>query len=133
MAAIDGRTGNRIWVQPVGSTSAPALVGNYIFVSGTDGRIAAIQANTGNVYWVAELRRFENKKKKKGRIAYAGPIIASNQLIVLNSLGGLISLSPETGEKIGSLELGDPVYLEPISVGDKVFVLTDDARLIAIR
>jgi outer membrane protein assembly factor BamB len=133
MAAIDGRTGNRVWVQPIGSTSAPALAGNYIFVSGTDGRIAAIQANTGNVYWVKELRRFEKQKKKKGRIAYAGPIIASNQVIVVNSLGGLIALSPQTGERTGSLELGDAVYLEPISVGDKLFVLTDDARLIAIR
>ncbi|MEQ9315685.1 MAG: PQQ-binding-like beta-propeller repeat protein, partial [Henriciella sp.] len=27
MAAIDGRSGNRVWVQPVGSTSAPALAG----------------------------------------------------------------------------------------------------------
>ena len=43
------------------------------------------------------------------------------------------TLSPQTGERIGSLELKDPVYLEPISVGDKVFVLTDDARLVAIR
>ena len=133
MAAIDGRTGNRVWVQPVGSTSAPALVGNYIFVAGTDGRIAAIQANSGDVFWVAELRRYENQNKKKGRISYTGPIIASNQVIVVNSLGGLISLSPQTGEKTGSLELNDDVYLEPISVGDKIFVLTDDARLIAIR
>ena len=133
MAAIDGRTGNRVWVQPVGSTSAPALAGNYIFISGTDGLVAAIQANSGNVYWVSQLRQFEKEKKKKGRIAYAGPIIASNQVIVLNSRGGLIALSPQTGEKTGTLELGDPVYLEPISVGDKIFVLTDDARLIAIR
>ncbi|WP_300378385.1 PQQ-binding-like beta-propeller repeat protein [Henriciella sp.] len=133
MAAIDGRSGNRVWVQPVGSTSAPALAGNYIFVSGTDGRIAAIQANTGKVFWVAELRRYEKQEKKKGRISYAGPLVASNQVIVVNSLGGLISLSPQTGERIGSLELKDPVYLEPISVGDKVFVLTDNARLIAIR
>lgn len=133
MAAIDGRTGNRVWVQPIGSTSAPALVGNYIFISGTDGRVAAIQANSGEVYWVAQLRQYEKQKKKKGRIAYAGPIIASDQVIVLNSLGELVALSPQTGERIGSLDLKDPVYLEPISVGDKVFVLTDDARLIAIR
>ena len=99
----------------------------------TDGRVAAIQANSGEVYWVTQLRQYEKQKKKKGRIAYAGPIVASNQVIVVNSLGGLIALSPQTGERIGSLELKDPVYLEPISVGDKIFVLTDDARLIAIR
>ena len=57
----------------------------------------------------------------------------ADQVIVLNSLGELVALSPQTGERTGSLDLKDPVYLEPISVGDKVFVLTDDARLIAIR
>ena len=133
MAAIDGRTGNRVWVQPVGSTSAPALVGNYIFVSGTDGRIAAIQANSGQVFWVNQLRQYEKQEKQKGRISYAGPIVASNRVIVINSLGGLIALSPQTGERVGALNLDDPVYIEPISVGDKLFVLTDDARLIAIR
>lgn len=133
MAAIDGRTGNRVWVQPVGSTSAPALVGEYIYVSGTDGRIAAIAAGSGQVYWVKELRRYEKQEKKKGRISYAGPIVASNQVLVVSSRGELIALSPQTGERTGSIDLGDPVYLEPISVGDKVFVLTDDARLIAIR
>lgn len=133
MAAIDGRTGNRLWVQPVGSTSAPALAGDYIFIAGTEGRVAAISAPSGQIYWVKELRRYEKEKKKKGRISYAGPIVASDQVIVVSSQGELISLSPQTGEKLKSLDLKDRVYLEPISVGDKIFVLTDDARLIAIR
>ena len=133
MAAIDGRSGDRVWVQPIGSTSAPALVSQYLFVSGTNGRVAAINAGTGQVFWVTQLREFERQKKQRGRISYAGPIIASNQVLVASSRGTLIALSPQTGERRGSLELKDPVYLEPISVGDKVFVLTDDARLIAIR
>jgi len=133
MAAIDGRSGDRVWVQPIGSTSAPALVSQYLFVSGTDGRVAAINAGTGQVFWVTQLREFERQEKQRGRISYAGPIIASNQVLVASSRGTVIALSPQTGERTGSLELKDPVYLEPISVGDKVFVLTDDARLIAIR
>ena len=80
-----------------------------------------------------QLREFEREKKQRGRISYAGPLLASNQLLLTSSLGTVIALSPQTGERIGSLELKDPVYLEPISVGDKVFVLTDDARLVAIR
>lgn len=133
MAAIDGRSGSRVWVQPVGSTSAPALAGKYIFVSGTNGQVVCLSAASGQIYWVKQLREFEKEKKKKNRISYAGPIIASNQVLVVSSRGELISLSPQTGERINSIDLGDPVYLEPISVGDKVFVLTDDARLVAIR
>ena len=133
MAAIDGRTGNRVWVQPIGSTSAPALVGEYIFVVGTDGRVAAIAAGSGQVYWVSQLRQYENEKKNKNRISYAGPLAASGKILVTSSRGELIALSPQTGERIGGVDVKDPVFLEPIAVGDKVFVLTDDARLVAIR
>ena len=132
-AAIDGRTGDRVWVQPIGSTSAPTLVGQYIFISGTDGKVAAIDAASGQVYWVNQLREFEREKKQRGRISYAGPLLASNRLLVASSRGSLIALSPQTGERVGALDLKDPIYLEPISVGDKVFILTDDARLVAIR
>lgn len=133
MAAIDGRTGNRVWVQPIGSTSAPALVGEYIFVTGTDGRVAAISAGSGQVYWVSQLRRYVNEKKNKNRISYAGPLLASGKILITSSRGELIALSPQTGERIGGVDVKDPVFLEPIAVGDKVFVLTDDARLVAIR
>ncbi|MEQ9316368.1 MAG: hypothetical protein RLN72_10995, partial [Henriciella sp.] len=84
-------------------------------------------------FWVKQLREFEKQEKKKNRISYAGPLIASNQVLVVSSLGEIIALSPQTGERVNSIDLKDPIYLEPISVGDKVFVLTDDARLIAIR
>ena len=132
-AAIDGRTGDRVWVQPIGSTSAPTLVGQYIFISGTDGKVAAIDAASGQVYWVNQLREFEREKKQRGRISYAGPLLASNRLLVASSRGSLIALSPQTGERVGAIDLKDPIYLEPISVGDKVFILTDDAWLVAIR
>jgi len=77
LAAIDGRTGDRVWQQPIGTTQAPALAGE--------------------------------------------------------SKGELIAFDPQTGDEIDRLKLGDPVYIEPIAVQDKLIVLTDDARLIAIR
>mgnify|MGYP001794138261 CR=1 FL=1 len=52
-AAIDGRTGNRIWQQPIGTTQAPALTGEYLFIMGVDAELACIKAGTGQVVWVA--------------------------------------------------------------------------------
>ncbi len=133
LAAIDGRTGNRIWQQPVGAIQAPALAGEYLFVVGVDAELAAIKAGTGQVVWVKELARFKNEKKQKGRLTYAGPIVASGRILVVSSQGELISIDPQTGDETDRLKLGDPVYIEPIAVQDKLIVLTDDARLIAIR
>ena len=132
-AAIDGRTGNRVWQQPIGTTQAPALAGEYIFIVGVEAELACIKAGTGQVVWVSELEKFKNTKKQKGRVTYAGPIVANNRILIASSRGELIAFDPQTGDETDRLKLGDPVYIEPIAVQDKLVVLTDDARLIAIR
>ncbi len=133
MAAIDGRTGSRVWQQPIGSIQAPALIGPYLFVVGVDAELACISASTGQVFWVQTLPKFKNEKKKKGRITYSGPIIASGRVVVASSEGYLLGYDPQTGEETKRLKLGDPVYIEPIAVKDKIILLTDDAKLIAVR
>lgn len=131
--AIDGRSGNRVWTDPIGSTQAPAIAGNALFLIGTDDTLAAIDASTGKAFWVTEMPRWKKPKKKKGRISYAGPIVASDRVIVVSSTGMLTAYSPQTGEEVGSMKLGDTVFIEPIAVQDKILVLTDDAKLIAIE
>lgn len=133
LAATDGRTGNRIWSQNIGSIHAPAVVGEYIFVSGVEGQIACLTASTGGVIWATQLEAYKKVRKKRDRITYAGPIVANNRVIVASSTGDLIAISPQTGEEVARIRLRDTVFLEPIAVGDKIIVLTDGGRLIAIR
>ena len=133
LAAIDGRTGNRVWQQPIGTTQAPALAGQYLFIMGVDAELACIKAGTGQVVWVKSLTKFSNEKKQEGRLTYAGPMIASNRILVLSSKGELIAFDPQSGNETDRLKIGDPVYIEPIAVQDKLIVLTDDARLVAVR
>lgn len=132
-AAIDGRTGDRVWQQPIGATQAPALAGEYIFILGVEAELACIKASTGQVVWVKSLEKFDNEKKKKGRITYAGPIVASDRIVAVSSSGEALAFDPQSGEQIATLKLGSPAYIEPIAIGDKLFVLTDNGRLTAIR
>jgi outer membrane protein assembly factor BamB len=131
--AIDGRSGTRIWSQSIGSAQAPVLVGKVLFVVGNDGRLAALNAANGEAYWVKELRQFEQEEKKKKKISYSGPILASDRVLLVASTGDLLAFSPQTGEQTASLKLGATTFLEPIAAGGKLFVLTDKAQLIAIR
>ncbi|MEZ6001519.1 PQQ-binding-like beta-propeller repeat protein [Hyphomonas sp.] len=131
--AIDGRSGQRIWTAQIGSVQPPAVTGQHMFVLGTDGKLACLNSTTGQAYWIVQLRQFEKEKKKKKRISYSGPIVASGRVLVVSSTGRLLAYSPETGEEVGSMKLGDRAYLEPIAVQDKLIVLTDDAKLIAIK
>jgi len=133
LAAIDGRSGNRVWALPVGSVQAPALAGEMLFLASTNAEVLAIAAANGGVFWVTQLPEYRDAKDRKGRITYAGPLIASNRVVVASSQGELLALSPQTGEQVGSINLKQSVFLEPIAAGDKILVLTDEGRLIAIR
>ena len=131
--AIDGRSGQRVWSKQIGSAQAPAVTGEQMFVVGTDGQLACLNSTSGEVYWIVQLQQFEKEKKKKKRISYSGPIVASDRVLLVSSTGQLLAFSPQTGEQVGSVKLGDRVYLEPIAAQDKIIVLTDDAKLIAIN
>ncbi len=100
---------------------------------GVEAQIACIKAGTGQVVWVRDLDKFRKVEKKKGRITYAGPILASGRVLIVSSLGELIALDPQNGDEVQRLKLGDAVYIEPIVSQDKLLVLTDEARLIAVR
>ncbi len=130
--AIDGRTGSRVWAQPVGSARAPALVGRYLFVTGNGGELACLDALSGEVFWVTQLPEFRRERQKRDRITYSSPLIVSDRVIVVSSRGELLAFSSQTGEQQSSLRLGSTVFLEPIVAGGRIYVLADNARLIAI-
>ncbi|WP_290482345.1 PQQ-binding-like beta-propeller repeat protein, partial [Hyphomonas sp. UBA3601] len=121
--AIDGRSGNRVWARPIGSTQAPALSGKFLFVIGTNATLAALDAGSGDAYWVTELPQYKNEKKKKKRISYSGPLLASGRILIVSSYGELLAFDPQTGEQTASLDIKDTTYIEPIAVQGKVFLL----------
>jgi outer membrane protein assembly factor BamB len=59
--------------------------------------------------------------------------MASNRLVMVTSKGQAVALDPKTGDVTNTLNLGGPAFIAPIAVGDKLFVVTDDAKLVAIR
>lgn len=131
--AIDARSGQRSWAMLFGSRLGPVLAGDYLFLVGTNGEVACLDKVKGGVVWVRSLPEFAKPKNKKERIVWTGPLVASNRLIVVSSKGNLLALSPQTGETVGEMKLGSPVYIEPIAADGKIYVLTDKAQLIAIR
>lgn len=131
--AIDGRSGNRAWTSGIGSVQPPALVGNTLFVVGSDARVAALKPDTGQAFWVTDLQSYRNTEKKKDRISYVGPIVASERVLVVSSLGELLAFSPQTGEELSRMKLGDSVFVSPIVAGDKLIVLTDKGQLVALQ
>lgn len=133
LAAIDARSGARIWEAAFGSRLGPVISGDFLFIVGTGGKVACFNKIDGKLIWVRDLPEFRNPDQKKNRIVWTGPLIASNRLVVASSEGDVIALSPQNGETVAELEVGQPVYIEPIAAAGKIFVLGDKGSLIAIR
>lgn len=133
LAATDLRTGQRLWSRQVGGIQMPWIAGNTIFIVSNDGQVAALDRSNGKVLWVKQLRGFKNEKKKKKRIAWAGPVLVSNHLVLVSSRGELVTLSPETGETQSQKELNGEFFLAPVVAKGVLYLLSNEGRVYALQ
>ncbi len=133
MVAIDMRSGERVWENNVASVATPWIAGDYIFVVTVDDEVAAISAADGRIRWVTRLQRFKDLKDRKGPLAWTGPVLAGDRLIVVSTHGVLLTISPYTGAILGGVELPASTVAMPVVADGTLYVLTEDADLIAFR
>jgi outer membrane protein assembly factor BamB len=134
-AALDLRSGRRLWEREVGGTEAPWVAGDWLFVTSAEQQVAALNAQDGRVAWVTDLPRWENEEKSKDPIHWYGPTLAGDRLIVssTNSDPEALAISPYTGKILGRQSLPGRASLAPIVAAGTMFQVTDDGSLLALR
>jgi outer membrane protein assembly factor BamB len=132
VTAIELRSGQRVWERNVGGNQTPWAAGKFVFVVTSSADVACLERDTGKVKWVTPLTQYEDERRHKP-ILWAGPVLASDRLLVGGSTGELIALSPYTGEIIGKLDIRSPMRLAPVVANRTIYVLTDNGKLIALR
>lgn len=133
LVAIDVRTGGRIWEQDIAGINTPWIAGDFLYVVTMSGDVLCISTPNGRVKWVHSLARFEDEEDREDPIFWSGPVLVSDRLILTGSNGEVVSLSPYDGHPLGRLALGDGMRLPPIVANETLFILTDEANLIALR
>jgi len=73
------------------------------------------------------------KKNFTTRPIWSSPLLASNRVIVAGQTGELVALNARTGEVEKTVDLGSPTLLGPIAANGTIYVVTDEAQLIALR
>ena len=140
-SATDLRTGERRWSVPLASLTTPAPAGDVVFAVSKAGELIAASRESGQVYWLTDLN--EGRTRREGgflglwdrevRPVWSGPLLASNRLILVNTEGDAITVDPMTGAVQKTIRLGSPAFLTPIAANGMVYVVTDEAELVAIR
>jgi len=134
MAALEQRSGDRIWEADIGGIDTPIVVGDSVFVYGGENQLMALTQASGRPLWVKQLaKRADPTDKDSDRVVWAGPVLAGERVWMVNSLGHLASFSPGDGAPIDTLDLRDPIYLSPIVANRTMYVVTDGGTLIALR
>jgi len=124
MTATATKTGERLWSLSVPSIQPPCVAGDSVFVVDTTGMLMAIDRREGKVQWSAKL---------PGATTWAGPVLANGILWLASKDGTLAGVDATTGRVTGQVNVGDPVYISPVVAQGRMFVLTDNAKLIAFN
>jgi outer membrane protein assembly factor BamB len=143
-AATDLRTGQPRWSLPVVGITTPLPAGDVVYVVAMDGKLVCAARETGQVYWIRDLNAGWVPKRQGGWLLgrfhhtslaplWTSPILVNNKLVLGGSNGQVISVDAKTGNIERRVEVGGPVLLSPIVAGDTLYVVTDQAQLIALR
>jgi len=133
LVALALRNGERIWEQEIAGVQTPWVAGDFLYVLTSDGQLLCLARRDGRIRWVRPLPRWEDAEARRGPILWSGPLLVSDRLIVVSSNGYALSISPYTGKILGEVEMPDGIRIDPVVADGTVYLLTDDAELVALR
>lgn len=133
LVSIDLRSGERIWTRDISGVQTPWIAGDYLYVASSDAELICINALSGHIRWITQLERYRKPKEKKDPIAWSGPVLAGNRLVLVSSRGRAVSVSPYSGEILGEMKISDGTYVAPVVADGTLYILTQDAELTAMR
>jgi outer membrane protein assembly factor BamB len=117
-------SGERVWSRDIRAAQTPCVAGEAVFVVDTNNRLYGLDRKTGQVRWVSTL---------PDASTWSGPTLAGGRLWLASNKGLLLGVDAKTGEVATKRELDDAVYISPVVASGRMFVLTDEARLIAMN
>jgi len=140
-SATDLRTGSRRWSLPVASITTPWPAGDVVYTVSKAGELIAASRDAGQVFWLTDLNQGRTRREggflgffdREVRPTWSGPLLTSNSLVLVSTEGDAIAVNARTGAVERRVRLGSPAFLTPIAAGGTIYVVTDEAELIALR
>jgi outer membrane protein assembly factor BamB len=133
MVSIDLRTGERVWTKDVASVQTPWVAGDWVFIVTSEQQVAALSRRDGRIRWITSLPRFEDPEDRTEPISWSGPVLAGDRLVLVSTSGEAVSLSPYSGKIEGRIDLPAGSAIAPIVANGTMYILTEDAELIALK
>ncbi len=138
MAATDLRTGQVRWTIPVSAFTSPWPAGDVVFAIDETGHAICASRDSGQLYWMIDLNAAppatkKHKHPKRDSAVWSSPILADSRLITVSDKGEAVAINAKTGQVERRLKIGDDALIGPIAANGLIYLVTQNADLIAIR
>jgi outer membrane protein assembly factor BamB len=124
MIAVAESSGERLWTRNVTSTQMPWSAGDAVFVVDVNGKLMALARADGKVRWITQL---------PGKARWNGPVLAGGKLWVVSTEGSLVAVDARSGQVVSTTPLGSKVFVSPVVAGGRMYILADNAMLMALN
>ena len=98
LTAIDLERGGRLWNASIGSSQTPWVAGDFIYILSTNDELIVPDAGRGTGALDREFAAVPEREGAEDPIAWSGPVLVSDRLVVTSSAGDALSMSPYTGD-----------------------------------
>jgi outer membrane protein assembly factor BamB len=133
MVAVDLRRGARAWDIDLGGVQMPWVAGEFVYLVTNEGQVVCLTRRDGRIRWVRALPHYEDPEDREDPIQWFGPVLAGDRLILAGSNEALVSISPYTGEILGERDLPAAAAVPPVVADGTLYILTENATLLALR
>ncbi|UPH70493.1 PQQ-like beta-propeller repeat protein [Abyssibius alkaniclasticus] len=132
-AALSLQGGGKLWSQPIGAMSSPAVLGGALFMVTDDARLVRLNASNGAALWAVQLPKWNNPDRRRGFIAHFGPVIAGGVLWVAGADGQLRGFDPQSGAQVHSVAIPGGAATAPVVAQGVLYVLGRNGTLNAFQ
>ena len=123
--ALNATDGSLKWVFDEAEgviVATPLVYENTIYIGSFDRHFYAVAASTGSLRWRSEV--------EGGKWFWARAVAHNNVIYAPNLDGKVYILNAEDGSQVtDAVDLGSPISSDPVLVGDKVVIATEEGEL----
>ena len=123
--AYEISNGNKIWNLKLSSINPFVVSGGSIYLIDTLGRLLCIDKMNGKLLWAVQLKVSNDGEE----VSWYGPLLSSNKLILNNSDGQVISISPFTGKLLSKINFSEELVSNPINIGEQIILISKKGTL----
>ncbi len=123
--AYEINNGNKLWNLKLSSVNPFVISGGSIYLIDTLGRLLCVDKIDGKLLWAVQLKVSDDGEE----VSWYGPLLSSNKLILNNSNGQVISISPFTGKLLSKINFYEELVSNPINIGDQIILISKKGTL----